>query len=275
MKQAGFLLLWIILTSTCLVAQDVIIMKNGDEIKSKVTEIGINEIKYKKFDNLNGPVITVAKSDVFMIKYENGTKDIISSNTNSSKSKDKDHSTDKRYTALIYAGVAIPVGPFASSNLYEMEAGAAKVGGTLGHEGDINISNSNVYFSYGANFTFTPYKLVYIDPYYTFTLKGTYVLFFGMAGFKFKSNPAPARAYGNFMIGACGLGITGDFHEAGLNGGAGLAFAAGTGVEINKHLNIGLRYFNSSPKFTVTSGVLTGEGEQKVGVIQIIFGYQL
>jgi hypothetical protein len=57
-------------------AQDIITLKNGDEINAKVTEIELNAIKYKKFDNQAGPTYTVSKADVFMIKYENGTKDI-------------------------------------------------------------------------------------------------------------------------------------------------------------------------------------------------------
>ncbi len=56
-------------------AQDILIKRNGDELEVKVQEISLNEIKYKRFDNLEGPLISVAKSDVFMIKYENGTKD--------------------------------------------------------------------------------------------------------------------------------------------------------------------------------------------------------
>ena len=41
-------------------------------------EIGQTEIKYKKFDNQNGPVYVSAKSDISQILYENGTKDIFS-----------------------------------------------------------------------------------------------------------------------------------------------------------------------------------------------------
>ncbi len=62
-------------------AQDVITFKNGDELKAKVSEVGISEIKYKKFDNLSGPEYTTRKVDVFMIKYENGTKDVFVSTT--------------------------------------------------------------------------------------------------------------------------------------------------------------------------------------------------
>jgi len=57
-------------------AQDVIILKNGDEIKSIVQEVGIEYVKYKKFDNQTGPTYNVAIAQIFMIKYQNGTKDL-------------------------------------------------------------------------------------------------------------------------------------------------------------------------------------------------------
>ena len=57
-------------------AQDVITLKNGDEIKSLVQEIGIDEVKYKKWDNQTGPIYIMKKSDIFMIKYQNGSKDV-------------------------------------------------------------------------------------------------------------------------------------------------------------------------------------------------------
>jgi hypothetical protein len=62
---------------------DVIFFKNGNEINSKIIEIALYEIKYKKIENIDGPTITIPKSDVLMIKYANGTKDIINTaNTN-------------------------------------------------------------------------------------------------------------------------------------------------------------------------------------------------
>lgn len=63
---------------------DIIVCKNGDEIEAKVLEIGIKEIKYKKCDNQQGPTISILNSDVVMIKYPNGTKDIIKASTSSS-----------------------------------------------------------------------------------------------------------------------------------------------------------------------------------------------
>jgi hypothetical protein len=76
-KTNACLLFLFLMCSLAAMAQDVIIKKNGDEINSKVLEVGVTEIKYKKADNLNGPDYVIYKSDVFLIKYADGRKDII------------------------------------------------------------------------------------------------------------------------------------------------------------------------------------------------------
>ena len=58
---------------------DILVLKNGDEVKAKVLEISPIEIKYKKCNMPDGPLYVVKKSDVFMIKYANGTKEVIKS----------------------------------------------------------------------------------------------------------------------------------------------------------------------------------------------------
>jgi hypothetical protein len=62
-------------------SQDVITLRSGVIIQSKILEIGQTDIKYKKFDNQNGPVYVVMKSDVTGILYENGTKDVFNPET--------------------------------------------------------------------------------------------------------------------------------------------------------------------------------------------------
>lgn len=57
---------------------DLVMLKNGEEINAKVTEIGGLEIKYKLCDNLEGPVYTIPKHEVFKIKYANGSSTLIS-----------------------------------------------------------------------------------------------------------------------------------------------------------------------------------------------------
>lgn len=51
-------------------------MRTGDEIPARVEEVGQTEIKYKKFSNLTGPTYSVSKAEVFMIRYENGQRDV-------------------------------------------------------------------------------------------------------------------------------------------------------------------------------------------------------
>jgi len=56
-------------------AQDIIILKNGDEIQAKVVEITDQQIKYKEFDFQSGPIRNINKSEASMIAYENGEKE--------------------------------------------------------------------------------------------------------------------------------------------------------------------------------------------------------
>lgn len=70
--QAAFMLL-----STTVSAQDVIVKKNGEEIRAKEEEVGEQSIRYRKFTNLTGPVYSIARGEVFVIRYESGAKDII------------------------------------------------------------------------------------------------------------------------------------------------------------------------------------------------------
>lgn len=54
-------------------AQDVIHLKNGETINTKVLEVGVKEIKYKKAENLNGPTYIIEKSEINSIQFQNGT----------------------------------------------------------------------------------------------------------------------------------------------------------------------------------------------------------
>ena len=76
MKRVLVIFLVVFSMSKLCFSQDIITLRTGDQIRSKILEIGQTEIKYKKFDNQNGPVYVVVKSDISNILYENGTKDI-------------------------------------------------------------------------------------------------------------------------------------------------------------------------------------------------------
>ena len=56
-------------------AQDIIVLKNSNEIQAKIQSIGHNDITYFKWDNINGPSYTLSKSEILFIKYANGQKE--------------------------------------------------------------------------------------------------------------------------------------------------------------------------------------------------------
>jgi uncharacterized protein (TIGR02145 family) len=57
-------------------AQDIIYKINGTEIQSLVTEITADAIKYRNFNQPDGPIRNIAINDVFMIIYKDGTKEV-------------------------------------------------------------------------------------------------------------------------------------------------------------------------------------------------------
>ncbi|MEY2922860.1 MAG: hypothetical protein RL108_1486 [Bacteroidota bacterium] len=75
------LVFFTILSIQCL-GQDLIITRNGNEIISKVLEITLEAVKYKKFENSNGPTYSVGKNEVLIIRYQNGTKSVFDENVN-------------------------------------------------------------------------------------------------------------------------------------------------------------------------------------------------
>jgi len=60
-------------------AQDIIVLKDGNMIEAKVMEISPTEIRYKRIDHFDGPMIVIPAVNVLSIRYENGTTEIISS----------------------------------------------------------------------------------------------------------------------------------------------------------------------------------------------------
>lgn len=60
--------------------QDNIYTKQNGTIKAKVMEIDRSTVKYKNYNNLNGPLYTISRYDIYRIEYENGTEDVFAPN---------------------------------------------------------------------------------------------------------------------------------------------------------------------------------------------------
>ena len=69
------LLVFALVFSGTIFGQDLIILRNGDEIKAKVTEINADDISYKRESNPTGPTYKLQKSKIFFIRYASGDKD--------------------------------------------------------------------------------------------------------------------------------------------------------------------------------------------------------
>ncbi|MCQ2341999.1 MAG: hypothetical protein MJZ75_00700 [Paludibacteraceae bacterium] len=66
------LLLVGLVASTMLSAADIIILKNSTKIDAKILEVSSSEIKYKKINNLDGPMFVVNTNEINSIVFENG-----------------------------------------------------------------------------------------------------------------------------------------------------------------------------------------------------------
>jgi hypothetical protein len=53
-------------------SQDIMTLKNGGELKVKVVEIDYEYVKYFRYNSLNGPLVSMDKSSISKIRYQNG-----------------------------------------------------------------------------------------------------------------------------------------------------------------------------------------------------------
>lgn len=86
-KSCKLLIACILLISPfSLLAQDIIIKSDKTELKTKVVEITNDAVKYKEWDNQSGPLYNIAKSQVFMITYQNGKREYMSNSVETNTS---------------------------------------------------------------------------------------------------------------------------------------------------------------------------------------------
>jgi hypothetical protein len=68
-----------------LYAQDLITTAKSELVRAKITEVGTEYVKYKKYERPTGPDYSIAVADIIMIKYETGDKDIFEKNPQTGK----------------------------------------------------------------------------------------------------------------------------------------------------------------------------------------------
>lgn len=68
----SLLLMALMLLSMLLSAQDIIITNDSQKIEAKITEVSKSEIRYKEYDNLDGPTFVLSTKDIDTIIYSSG-----------------------------------------------------------------------------------------------------------------------------------------------------------------------------------------------------------
>ena len=147
MKKISLILLSVLITSFAF-AQDVIITKDGKKIESKILEVNEYDIKYKNFENPDGPTYTMKKSEIATIVYEGGQVDVFNMDVNVAPARQVVPNNTIFYTKADYenarrlrnAGVGCFVGGMAAGTIgfvtliaaaYTFNFGAAYVGSVL------------------------------------------------------------------------------------------------------------------------------------------------
>lgn len=74
--RTAFLFITLFLIGKSAFCQDTIVKLNSMAIPAKITEITPSEIKYKKFNFLDGPTYVENKSEVQYIRFSNGLKEV-------------------------------------------------------------------------------------------------------------------------------------------------------------------------------------------------------
>ena len=153
-------------------AQDIIVMKNAEEIQAKVTAIAPESISYKKWGNLEGPSYTMYKSEIFYIKYQNGDKEIMENITTPHRTSIKrttEDFTQSKFQGYTYLGAdfnSILGGPSLDFSFGVRTSKYFYIGGGIGWHNLLG-SITATHYDYDGNYyseTFTIWT-----PYLTFT----------------------------------------------------------------------------------------------------------
>jgi hypothetical protein len=75
MKKIQLLIACLFCSVTFLFAQDKIYRQNGKIVEAKIIEIRASEIKYKEFNNPDGPIYVLETDRIKKIVYENGKEE--------------------------------------------------------------------------------------------------------------------------------------------------------------------------------------------------------
>lgn len=152
MRLLLFILFTAFLFAKSASSQDILYTSAGNKLLAKVVEINVKDIKYKDFNNLEGPTYVISKTDIVLIQYSNGVTEVINDNPQSIAPKpaeqavnpiDKIKTVEKKEFNLYYL----------NNNMLSINALALANGDvTLMYDRDFFNSRMSLTFLGGYNF---------------------------------------------------------------------------------------------------------------------------
>ena len=123
---------FILLMAVTAPAQDIIVKTDKSELKVRVLEILSSDVKYKRWDMQDGPTYTIGKTDIFMIIYQNGEREVfdevpVNSPVNSPGTTPEETPT----TAIIESAASKAVGLSEYQFTRETDRGIGSIGVVL------------------------------------------------------------------------------------------------------------------------------------------------
>ena len=301
MKSRTFIILLLVIGSKIgLCAQDFIVLKTGTEIKAKIIELSPTEIRYKAFDNLNGPTIVLDKNTVFMMRYENGKTELVNPiieqpktahiSTPSVETTQKVNSMpstvqttlgtkqivhnipEKSFIGGIYIGSSMPLFSYASTNFEDNEKAA---GAKIGFCGGVQLGykvNKNMSILLDGQFNNNPYKIELEDVRNIYTLRGNWQQIHILPSIRYDKFISDKSS--TYMMASAGVSfasIKGDFGDVldvidTKTQATSIVLSYESGWILQKYLKLGVRIIYSNPRF--------GEYKQDILNSQIIMGIQ-
>ena len=77
-------------------AQDKVYFTNGDQLEVKVLEVNADNVKYKKYSNIEGPTYTKNKSEIIKVIYQNGESEIFKGDVNNNIYLEKNYNQESK-----------------------------------------------------------------------------------------------------------------------------------------------------------------------------------
>lgn len=209
MKKILLILVVLFSAQQAAIGQDKIYRQNGKVLLAKVVEVGSSEVKYREFDNLNGPIYVLESDRIKKIVYENGKVETFSDNIKDPEryANQSDKAIKMNFLSPLYG--YFELGFEKSTGFgrgYEVSLGiigagkSSYIGWYAGQLGDIKRNPFGAFVSGGFKFGKLPDFLIFGKSKASHLMQGTYakpILYFG----NYKENIIIEKANNLYEVG--------------------------------------------------------------------------